>query len=338
MQAGTHELLGINEIVLDLENPRIRRFLEIYEGEPSAEQIALALGFGEDKSTSSGTSFSSLKESIRTHKGIIHPIIVNRDEMGRLVVVEGNTRLAIFREFKRKEIPGNWEEIPAIVFDTLPSSEIDAIRLQAHLVGPREWDPYSKAKYLHHLSEHEEMPFSRLVEYCGGRRADVERFIAAFEDMEEFYRPIVEAEGADFDVNRFSGFVELQKQSVKQSLGLAGFSLSDFARWIHDRHFDRLEHVRSLPRILKHREAKKIFLKQGSREALKALDTKDTTAQLKDATMEALCNELRQRLAVLPFPEVKNMQDNPEGEKAEAILGLRDEIETIADFIISESE
>ena len=338
MQGGKHTLLGIDEVDLDLNNPRIRRFLEIYEGEPNAEQIALALGFGEDKSTSSGTSFFSLKEAIRTNKGIFNPVTVNKEKTGRLVVVDGNTRLAIYREFNRKKIPGNWEKIPVIMFDDLPANEIDAIRLQAHLVGPREWDPYSKAKYLHQLSETEAMPFSRLVDYCGGRRADVERFIAAFEDMEEFYRPVVVSEGEDFDVTRFSGFVELQKQNVKQSLNLANFTISDFSRWIYGRLFDRLEHVRSLPRILKNPEAKKVFLKRGSREALKVFDSENAGSQLKDASLGALCNELRQRLAVLPFPEVSFLRENPDTEKAEAILGLRDEIETIAEFILSDEE
>lgn len=338
MHAGQHSLVDIDDLILDLNNPRIRRFLDIYEGEPSAEQIALALGFGEDKSTSSGTSFYSLKESIRSNNGIIHPVIINQEANGKHVVIEGNTRLAIYREFHRKGVPGSWAKIPAIIFEDLPLDEIDAIRLQAHLVGPREWDPYSKAKYLHHLSEIQNMPFSRLVDYCGGRRSDVERFIAAYEDMEDYYRPVVESESEEFDVTRFSGFVELQKQSVKQSVGLAGYSLTDFSRWIHDRLFDRLEHVRSLPRILRNSEAKKIFLKKGSREALRVFDSENNGAQLKEASLELLCNELRQRLAVLPFPEVTQLRDNPGSEKAEALLSLKDEIDTIAEFILASED
>jgi hypothetical protein len=36
-------LLSIDEVQLDKTNPRIRRFLEMYEGEPSYDAIALAL-------------------------------------------------------------------------------------------------------------------------------------------------------------------------------------------------------------------------------------------------------------------------------------------------------
>ena len=290
METSEHKRMNINELELDVDNPRIRRFLEIYDGEPSAEQMAIALGFGEDKSTSSGTSFFSLKESIRSNGGIIHPIIVNKRRDGRNIVVEGNTRLAIYREFDHKGVPGNWKSIPTIMFNELPINEIDAIRLQAHLVGPREWDPYSKAKYLHHLSETEGMPFSQLVDYCGGRRADIERSISAYEDMEEFYRPIVVAEQDDFDVTKFSGFVELQKQKVKQSLIVANLTVGDFSGWQHRRLFNRQEHVRDLPRILNNSEAKSIFLKEGSREALKVFDAKNESSDLKDVSLEALCN------------------------------------------------
>ncbi len=79
-------------------------------------------------------------------------------------------------------------------------------------------------------------------------------------------------------------------------------------------------------------------MKKGSREALKVLDSKDDSSQLKDATLEALCNELRQRLSILPFQEINYLRDNPGAEKAEAILGLRDEIETIAEFILNDKE
>jgi hypothetical protein len=43
---ATFELLHIDSIVLDLKNPRIAKWLEIYEGVPSPEQIELALRSG----------------------------------------------------------------------------------------------------------------------------------------------------------------------------------------------------------------------------------------------------------------------------------------------------
>ena len=336
--AGKYQELKIHEVNLDLGNPRIKRFLEIFEGEISVDKIALALGFGEDSSTTSGTKFYTLKESIRTNKGIIHPIIVNKDTDGKLTVIEGNTRLAIYREFLEKKAVGNWSKIPAIVYENLPQKEIDGIRLQAHLVGPREWDPYSKAKYLQHLNDAQSMPFSQLVDYCGGQQSQVVQLIAAYEDMEEYYRPIVEADGDDFDVRRFSGFVELQKKSIKQALLGEGYTINDFAKWIHNRRIDPLNHVRLLPSILKNPKAKEIFLLKGSKEARKVFDQIDAIDTLKDASLDALCNETRKRLANLPWEELKALKSNNESDTALALLGLNDEIQSVAELIFGDGD
>lgn len=46
---GLHEFIPINQIELDMGNPRIAKFLETYPGEPTAEQIFIALGAGGDE-------------------------------------------------------------------------------------------------------------------------------------------------------------------------------------------------------------------------------------------------------------------------------------------------
>ena len=78
----TFDLLPVDSIVLDINNPRITKWLEIYEGAPSPEQIELALRSGGGQDDVGGPSYQSLKQSIQTNKGIIHPIIVNREVDG----------------------------------------------------------------------------------------------------------------------------------------------------------------------------------------------------------------------------------------------------------------
>lgn len=134
--------LSIDEIELDKSNPRIANYLDLYdESELTSETMALLLG-------STSDACASLRESIKENKGIVHPIIVNHFNDGRYVVIEGNTRLQIYRDFRKKGVPGNWETIKSIVYENVNEEKMDSIRLQAHLVGPREWDAYSKAKYL----------------------------------------------------------------------------------------------------------------------------------------------------------------------------------------------
>ena len=102
---------------------------------------------------------------------MIHPILVNRDASERLVVIEGNTRALIYRQFRSAENSRRWDEIPALIYDQLDEKAIDAIRLQAHLVGPRQWDPYSKAKYLDYLSNSEHLTTDQIIDFL--RRPEV---------------------------------------------------------------------------------------------------------------------------------------------------------------------
>ena len=143
---GQFAMLRVETLVLDASNPRVARFFEMYGEEVTDEQMSLALGAANYDEGESTTTFQSLRESIRTHGGLIHPILVHRETDNRLVVIEGNTRALIYRQFKSDDDSGKWDIIPAIVYDQLDEKEIDAIRLQAHLVGPRQWDASSKAK------------------------------------------------------------------------------------------------------------------------------------------------------------------------------------------------
>ena len=80
--------LPIEKLELDISNPRIAKFIEMYGDDITAEQMSLALGAGETPTEGNNTTFYSLRESIRTNGGIIHPIIVNEHPDGRHVVIE----------------------------------------------------------------------------------------------------------------------------------------------------------------------------------------------------------------------------------------------------------
>ena len=327
VSAGAHTSVLVDDIELDQSNPRIRKFLEMYGDEPTPEQIFLALGAGndDDSGTSNSTTYEKLKQSIISNGGIIQPVILNRRKNGTLICIEGNTRVALYKHFQKTNVKGDWTHIPALVHDDMNEASVHAIRLQVHLVGPRPWDPYSKAKYLYELRTQEHLPFATIVDYCGGRQTEVVENINAYSDMEEFYRPAVGDDG-EFDTTRFSGFIELQKSGIKQAITAAGFDLSNFARWIHEGKLFPLQKVRVLPRILRNEKSREIFLKQGARKAEAVLEKPDLNRTLQEAEIGQLARALVGRVASLPYGEYQRIGTDPGGDTAQALIEAQTEL------------
>jgi hypothetical protein len=307
----------VDQVELDRTNPRIRRFLDNYVGEPTYDQIALALdvaGAGKDDSSQGATTPEKLKRSILSNGGIMQPIIVNKQSDGRYICIEGNTRLYIYRSFIAEGAEGDWSRIPALVHEQLSIRDVDAIRLQAHLVGPRPWDAYSKAKYLWELQFKELMPLDRIVEFCGGNRRDVTTAIQAYADMEHYYKPICDAD--DYDTERYSGFVELQSARVKDAILRAGFDLSDFAHWIRNGNIRTLQEVRQLPRILTDKKARELFLKKDVKAALDVIEKPELTAGLRGASISRS----------IRVEELRRFQENPDDD---AVRHIEDALEEL---------
>ena len=321
-------MVPVEDIELDRSNPRIRKFLETYAGTLTPERIALALGAGNEEDeggTAQGTTFEKLKQSIITNGGIIQPVVLNRQRDGSLVCVEGNTRVALYRDFAVSGVKGEWSRIPAFVHENLDEDALHAIRLQVHLVGPRPWDPYSKAKYLHELRTQQHMPFAAIVDYCGGRQSEVVESINAYEDMELHYRQVIGDDG-EFDIRRFSGFVELQKPGRKAALYEAGYDESDFARWLYEGLIAPLNKVRILPRILRHKEAHQVFLARGIKEAEKLLERPDLQKSLAEADLEQLSRALADRIQAMSHAEFKYLQKNIVSDVVLALREAQDEL------------
>ena len=324
---GISQMVPVEEIELDRSNPRIRKFLEIYVGDPTPEQIFLALGAGNDDEggNQSVPTFQKLKQSIITNSGIIQPVIVNRRNNGTLVCIDGNTRVALYKDFLKRAAPGAWNEIPAIVYQGIDDAKVHAIRLQAHLVGPRPWDPYSKAKYLYDLRHNKLLPFNEIVDFCGGHQTEVATFIEAYSDMETYYRPLIEND-SDFDTTRFSGFVELQKPGVKAAIAKTGHDLNEFATWIRDGKVYPLRAVRVLPQILRDAKAHEIFLRNDARAAEAVLYNPEADKYLRDADIGVVARALIEKLESLPYNKFKALRADPTGKTVEVLSEARDSL------------
>lgn len=321
--------LSVDQIELDRSNPRISNYLDLYDEENlDSETMALLLGTTAD-------SCASLRESIKENGGIIHPIIVNKTSDNKYVVIEGNTRLQIYRDFIKQRIPGKWGKIKALVYEELDKNSMHSIRLQAHLVGPREWDPYSKAKYLNYLANEEHMPLTVLIAYCGGnsKTSEIKHMISAYQDMQEFYRPLCDDDSM-FNIKKFHGFVELQNRNILECLVLHGYTKKDFAQWMVDERFTKLEDVRKLPAILNSKKASEAFFREDSKAAKKILAVEEISPDsLKDVPYEMLAKELIKRMDDFKQKEIDFLRHDV--DYAGKLSTLRDVIDSVQ-FILNE--
>ena len=117
------------------------------------------------------------------------------------------------------------------------------------------------------------MDYDELIARCGGNRTKITRQIDAFHDMNEYYRDVNSDDA--FKIDRFSGFEELQKSNIKDSIFQAGFDLHDFGRWIRDGQIYRLADVRKVPLVLADEEATDVFVTGGVRSIENAIEVAD---------------------------------------------------------------
>lgn len=334
---SVYKIIEVNKLTLDKENPRIQAALEMYDPNDIDEiRMGMALGANTSQFEGSGTTYISLRDSIKTNGGIFNPIIVNHiTSTDTYIVVEGNTRVHIYKEFVRSQVPGNWDKIPAIVYQDQDRNSMDSIRLQAHLVGPRQWDAYSKAKYLWKLSNEDNLTINQIIDYCGGKRKEVNEYIEGYKLMEMHYRPLVASDN-EFDKSRFSAFVEVQRGTIQKSLLDNGFTVKDFAKWIYDDMFEKLELIRQLPRILYNPKAKETFIKKGAKAASDELIAQQAgNIDISKTTLDSLSRELTKKIRSLQYQELKDMRKD--SDAISIISELVNELEDLLDeFYIEE--
>ena len=298
-----HADIDINDIELDTTNPRIQQALEMYDsGSITADHISLALKEGDGEAS----SLNKLRESIQTCGKIIHPIVVDHSN-GRYRCIEGNTRLQIYRDFVVDGVSGDWSRIPCLVYEDTPKKEIDAIRLQAHLVGPRQWTPYAKAKYIFTLWDVEHLTRNEIVKYCGGNESEIKRQIAAFTLFEDVYK----ANFPNYNIKNFSAFVEFQQSRINFIVAEHDYKPIDFCTWIDKGRFSRLEHVRNLPEILGHDESHSVFLAKNSSEALKILNQPSHEDIAEKLSLEDILDIVTKKIIVLSEEEKEMFKENP---------------------------
>ncbi|HUA68744.1 MAG TPA: hypothetical protein VMA13_09375 [Candidatus Saccharimonadales bacterium] len=257
----------LESLKLDAQNPRIGLYQDS-QPKPalSDEEIRHAI------INRSPDAYTKLRDSIEINEGVINAIWIAPQTNGKHLVIEGNTRVLIYRELAEKyRDKETWKTIAANILPVgIRDSQINFIRLEAHLRGVTEWDAYERARYLYILNEKDGYSVPRLEQLTRLRRPEIETEIRAFRDMSEVYNDKFPDDA--YQSQKFSYFVEYERSNrIKQQVKKAGKGISDFCDWVGTQRIPRAENVRTLGDIFSDTKATEHFLQDGYDRAIQYL-------------------------------------------------------------------
>ena len=130
--------------------------------------------------------------------------------------------------------------------------------------------------------------------------------------------------------------MELQNPRILNSVLQSKYTKTDFAKWVHEGLISPLITVRDLPKILQNPKSKEVFLRDGTKEAVRVLDIPTPDAALKDATLEQLTQEISKRIRNMPFGEVQRLRADITSSENEKIREACDQLNQLCKDISSE--
>lgn len=221
------KITSIDELYLDPSNPRLGRNFhsssqaEILERMSDWTLDELAVSFIE--------SGFWAQEALIVTKELI-------DGTERLVVIEGNRRLAALKKLKDalegntkerkwREIASSAHELPKKFFDEIPYIEIDNRKAVSaflgfrHVTGIKEWEPAEKAQFIAYLIDEEGLTYEQVMRKIGSKTPTVRSHYIAYKlllQMEDTENIAIEKIEEKFSVL----YLSLRTSGVQNYLGI----------------------------------------------------------------------------------------------------------------------
>ena len=138
----SNDYLPTNELKFMKDNPRVYSCIH---GEPDFENL-----LEEEqqerifKNLKKEPSVKNLISEIERHGGLMEQILVRFDTKE---VIEGNSRLAVYRILHERTKNEDWEFIPCSIVSSLTEKQQIAFLNQIHVKGKTKWSAYEKANF-----------------------------------------------------------------------------------------------------------------------------------------------------------------------------------------------
>ena len=186
--------LPIHDLDFYSENPRIYSLIQRPGIEPSQEEIFERLRRLDH--------VKQLIQSIRANGGLTDPMLV-RD--GDLVVLEGNSRLAAYRELARNDAITWGKAKVRLLPDDISDELVFALLGEYHIIGRKDWAPYEQAGYLYRRNVNHGVSAQSMASEMGLAVRTVNHLIKTYKFM---------VEHDETSVTRWSYYDEYLKSNI----------------------------------------------------------------------------------------------------------------------------
>ena len=137
------DYLDIHELKFLADNPRLCggvQGIPGFEKMPEQQQQEIIFQLLQNE-----PSVKDLIGEVRRHGGLLENILICHKTRE---VIEGNSRLAVYRMLCSQEPDGEWEYIPCnVIVDELTLEQRAAFLNQVHVKGKSEWSAFAKANF-----------------------------------------------------------------------------------------------------------------------------------------------------------------------------------------------
>jgi len=267
-------LVPLNDVQLDLSNPRIQYLLKqsLKSGKPTQEELSKLI---HDNVPGAPALFAS----IRDNQGLLEPIHVRPD--GR--VIEGNCRVAAYMRLlaidrKRGAQNSEWSAIPAFVIPHISEQQVAAFQGRVHVAGKNPWRAYEKAGHVYAMHKTHGMDTKAIGQMLSMTESEVLRDIRTYETMTEKLFPKMKGMAA---LEKWSFFAEFYKRKGLEQYRTKPANVDQFVSLVRTGKLKRGADVRKLEKILKNKRAVKELKTKGVDSAMSMLGQADPTADSK---------------------------------------------------------
>ena len=175
-----HELMPIQELHFLPDNPRvyaaIREMPDFGDLTPEEKQTRIYERLLQEPSV------RKLIPEIKRDGGLQDPVIVRMDCRQ---VIEGNSRLAVYRKLWDDTHDDQWAQIRCLVVTELTDDQQTRLLGQAHLHGRTDWSPYAKALFCFRWVEDDKKDASTLAKLSGFTAAEIRKNVEIIQLMKE---------------------------------------------------------------------------------------------------------------------------------------------------------